>query len=317
MSETKIAIYFDASSLKDSSCFRKFWRIVVEGWRRKGELKGNHPMAFGSAIHKYLETVYKGGTHKAGLQAAFDYYKPWQATLNMTPYEFRTVGNLLKICDRYPTRFLGGKEFDEIKLDFVPQKDKDGKPLVEYRFQIKIWENDKYVLYLCGTIDLVCEYQGYSNLIVDHKSSASRVEREKFFNDYDWNIQTMLYSKVWREATGLDYYPPVMINGIFVKKPTLKAEKDGIFDGVEFDRSAIITYDDERMERFTTWLNSRIKTIIYYLETPSDNPTENYDMAACWGCSFFNVCKLPTRFHLGALEQGWERVTYNPLHFRD
>lgn len=312
----KIPIYFDASALKDSSCFKKFWLHVVESWKPIGGGHGDYRMAFGSAIHKFNENHYKGGDRKRGMQQALDYYTPWNTNLNITQWEFRTSSNLLKICQKYHDRFANDPS------DFKPLIDKDGKKQVEYKFQIKIWENEKYILYLCGTIDLICSYEGYPILLVDHKSTSSKND-QYFFKDYDWNIQTMLYSKVWREANNLDYYPPVLINGIFCKKPTKKAMDDGIFDGVEFDRSAPIQYDDDRMARFTEWINSRIKSIIYYLQNegnPNINPLENYDMSACrkFGlCEYFDVCKLPTEMQRGALEGGFEIHKYNPLRFRD
>jgi len=322
----KIPIYFDASALKNSSCFRNFWRIAVEGWRKIGdETARGHAMAYGSGIHKFLEHIYKGGTKKDALQLALDYYTPWNVTLNLNnAYEFRTSANLLKVCNQYYQRFIHTLDNNIPMLDFIPLEDsKTGIKQVEYKFQIKIWENDKYVLYLCGTIDLICLYEGYDILLVDHKSTSSKLN-EQFFIPFEWDIQTMLYSKVWRETNNLASYPPVLINGIFVKKPTIKNSKGGIFDGVEFDRSPVIEYDDARMDAFTVWLNSRIKSIIYYLENesnPSINPIDNYDMAACksiyGNCQFFNICKLPAEFQQGALEGSFEIFKYNPLCFRD
>ena len=313
----KIPIFFDASALKNASCFRHFWRSVVQGYKSKGKEARGHAMAYGSGIHKFLEVLYKGGTKRDGLQVALDYYTPWDKTLNLTNFEFRTASNLLKVCNKYHRVFLSND-----KLDFTPLTDKDGKKLVEYKFSVKIWENDTYILYLAGTIDLICEYEGYTNLIVDHKSTSVREDHGKFFSQYDWDIQPMLYSKVWREANGLDNYPPVLINGIFVKKPTKKAEEaGGMFDGVEFDRSGVIEYDDDRMSKFTDWLNKRVKSIIYYLENPLLNPLDNYEMAACksiYGtCPFFGVCKLPEEYQASALEQEFEIIKYNPLKFRD
>lgn len=134
-------------------------------------------MAFGSAIHKYLETVYKGGTFKEAANCALDYYKPYNETLGNSVFEFRSSKNLLLTCEAYHRRYGNGNR-DSLLIntdnEFKPLIDttNNNTPQVEYKFQIPVWENSVYQLFLAGTIDLVCSYAGYDLVLVDHKSTS-------------------------------------------------------------------------------------------------------------------------------------------------
>lgn len=319
----KRQIFIDASALKNSSCFRNLWWTSVEGYQLHGEK--NHKLAFGSAIHLFLEDLYKGLPAKDGILRAVEYYKPYNDSLNLTLYEFRTTNNLIKICKEYVKQFTNSHNNMESWLneyDFIPLKDKESKPLVEYKFAIPIWANEHIDLMLSGTIDLICSYAGMPTLLVDHKTSAMTVD-EKFFYAYDWDIQPMLYCKVWKEANKLEHYPPFMINGIGCKKPTLKAEKEGVFDGVSFKRSGIIQYSDSQMKQFDIWLGRQIQKFIANLMIHGSNydAAKDYNMAACksiYGqCKYFGVCKLPLDMQKYKIESTFIRSHYNPLTFRD
>lgn len=313
----KRQIFIDASALKNGSCFRHLWWTAVDGYQLNDSK--DHRLAFGSAIHIFLEDLYKGLDRKAAVTRAVDYYAPYNATLNLTPYEFRTTTNLIKICKAYMEEYNSNFSFN---MDFNPLKDKDGKPLVEYKFAIPIWANRQIDLLLSGTIDLVSEYHSIPLVLADHKTSAMTMD-EKFFNPYDWDIQPMLYSKVWKEANGLDYYPPFIINGIGCKKPTQKAEKEGVFDGAVFKRSGIIEYTESQMKWFDTWISRQLHKIIANLTLHGNNydASRDYNMAACksiYGhCKYFGVCKLPIERQADKLAASYSQNHYNPLKFRD
>jgi len=321
----KRQIFIDASALKNSSCFRNLWYTVVMGYQTHSDKE--HKLAFGSAIHIFLEDLYKGIAIKPAIERAVAYYKPYNDTLDLTVFEFRTTNNLIKICKEYIRNFSANGFGGEVltwndQFDFKPHVGKDGKPLVEYKFAIPIWANDYIDLMLSGTIDLVSRYNTIPHLLVDHKTSAMKID-EKFFAAYDWDIQPMLYCKVWKEANKLDYYPPFMINGIGCKKPTAKAEKDGKFDGVEFKRSGLIQYTDNQMTQFDIWLGRQVQKLIANLMLWGKNyePSKDYNMAACksiYGqCKFFSICKLPLNMQQQRIETAYNIHHYNPLAFRD
>lgn len=327
--DTKQTIMIDASSLKHISCFRKFYWMVVKGYKNK-EFSGSrfeYAMAYGSAIHKFLENYYGCKPIKDCVDAATEFYKPYSDSVPFNNKEFRYNTNLIKTCGYYSEKFK--REKNELSTydisipsdDFQPLLNTKDEKTIEYKFCITIYENDKYRLVLTGTVDLVCSYRNIELLLVDHKSTATNVDKaDDYFSDYCLDIQTMLYSKVYKEQLGLDYYPPILINGIFIKKPTIKAEKEGIFDGVEIIRSPPISYSAEQMEQFNFWLEREISYIKLQLDTDFIGSENNFNLTQCklagQRCQYFDVCKLPLKFHASKLESSFDIKQYNPLKFR-
>ena len=318
----KRQVFIDASALKNSSCFRNLWWSIFEGYQ--GSNDKNHKLAFGSAIHIFLEDYYIGKSIKDSINRAIEYYKPYNETLDVTPREFRTVSNLIRICKAYAEEYGTAAHIWETEKAIEPLKDIDGKPLVEYKFAIPIWANEHFDLLLSGTIDLVATYHGYPCVLIDHKTTAMAMN-DKFFDNYDWDIQPMLYCKVWKEANKLEEFPHFVINGVFCKKPTEKGEKSGIFDGVLFKRSSLISYSNDQMVEFDKWLCKKLHNIIANLslisENPKFDPAIDYNMAACktvYGdCKYFKVCSLPKENQSIKLDISFIKHHYNPLKFRD
>ncbi len=319
----KRQIFIDASSLKESNCFRRLWYKIYFGYKNKEEK--THKMAFGNGIHVFLENYYNLVPLRECVDKALNFYKPFNETLEESIYEFRTENNLIKICREYSKKFPRKNE-ETILLDtgdFQPLIDSNNKRMVEYKFAIPIWLNENYELILCGTIDMIAEYLDYPLLLIDHKTTALR-ESDEFFDNYYFDIQPMLYSKVWKDTHNLKTYPPVLINGIFVKKPTQKAEKEGFFDGCSIRRGPIIQYNDSQMQEFEYWLDKKLElvtTILASYEDIEQTAKNNFDMASCrsvYGmCEFFNTCKLPREHQQAKLDYAFEKVVYNPLRFRD
>jgi len=324
--DAKTTIMIDASSLKHISCFRKFYRMVVKGYRAKDVYKGDYKMAYGSAIHKFLEAYYACKPMVDCIKAATDLYRPFNDSIKYSPREFRYNENLVKTCLEYRKHFtrLGTVENNNIQIpdsDFQPHVDVKDKQTIEYKFAITLHETDDYILVLTGTVDLVCSYAGIDILLVDHKSTATSTEySDDFFSNYALDIQTMLYSKVYKESLKLGYYPMILINGIFISKPTKEAEKENVFDGVEFKRSSPISYSNEQMGQFNFWFSKKIAEIINYLESNFFGAEADFNLSFCKNgfstCQFFDVCKLPLRFHQASLENNFVVKQYNPLEFR-
>lgn len=331
MNDEKQTIMIDASSLKHISCFRKFYWMVVKGYKNKVFSDREYPMAYGSAIHKFLENYYGCRPLIDCINVAKDFYKPYSNNIPFNNKEFRYTENLLKTCEAYSEKYRRIKDTtstdadaEEIIIhndDFQPLFNIKGEKTIEYKFSVLLYENEKYRLVLTGTVDLPCSYRSIELLLVDHKSTGTNVDKaQEFFDDYALDIQTMLYSKVYKEQLRLDYYPPVLINGIFIKKPTQKAEKEGIFDGVEIIRSPPISYSEEQMEQFNQWYNERIAEIKLYLVNNFEEVERIFNLTQCklagQRCQYFDVCKLPLKFHTSKLESSFEVKQYNPLKFR-
>lgn len=320
--EPKRQVFIDASALKKATCFRHLWWTIFYGYKHGGEKA--HKMAFGSAIHLFLEDIYKGKTVKEGIVRAVEYYQPYHDTLDLTVREFRTIPNLIKTCQEYVKAHNFKNDSIIFSTDFEPHTAKDGSKLVEYKFAIPIWTNAKYELILSGTIDLIAKTHGLPLVLVDHKTTAL-ANKPEFFKPYEWEVQPMLYSKVWKEANKLDFYPPFMINGIFCKKPTEIAAEKGEFDGVSFNRSSLMQFAPDKMREFDIWLSNQIYKVVGALteitENPNYDPALDYNMAACHSaygmCKYFSACKLTKQYQKNKLETSYTKELYNPLTFRD
>lgn len=301
-------IYIDASSLKESGCLRKFYWSSIKGYS-SGKESSDTKIQYGSAIHLGLESWYKGEEVKDCVVRAIKHYEPF--TENLSEKDFRTVDHLYRTLTGYFRQYP--REGDNI----VPLS----KEHIELKFSIPFWQNDEYVIVLCGTIDMKATYAGMK-IIVDHKSTSAN-NAEFYFSDYDLNIQVMFYSWLDKQISGESSYLPVLVNGIFIKKPTIKAQEKGEFDGVTFQRSTVITFSNEQMAQFEYWLNSKISYIIQGLE---NGDTDNYfhysfDLAFCktpFGvCKYFNVCRVPMELQAASIEANYKIEEYNPLKWRE
>lgn len=309
MSNKKI-IYINSSALKSFSCKRKLFYTIYDGYTLDSNAE-NISLAYGNAFHKFLEAYYKGAKVTEACNIAVEFYKTFNDILT-SEKEFRTTSHLISSITEYAKRYKTDPN------DFKPLLDNENKPIVEYKFAYPIHSTETYDLILVGTLDLVCSYLGYKTVVVDHKTTSSSYNyRENFFHGYEHNIQTMLYTKVWKEANNLDEYPPVVINGIFLKKETIAAKKQNIFDGVNLDRSTFIIYNEEQMKEFEKWLDISLQEIVNLLDTNDlYQPNFSFCHATFKTCEFFNACKLGNLFRETYMNARFIKKPYEPLKFR-
>ena len=306
-------IYVDASALKDIACLRKFYWSTIEGWQLSRESR-DIKMAYGTAFHLALQTLYSKGRDsiKEAMQGAIDYLNPYIEFIGED--EFRTPSHLIQSVKSYYDRY-----FKEDGHDGLVAIDPTA---VELKWNFPYWQNDQYVIILCGTIDLIAKYFGVRT-IVDHKTTASW-KPESYFSGYQMDIQTMFYTWMDNHINNRgDIYLPVMINGIFIKKPTQKAAKEGLWDGVTFERSQSFEYTASQMKQFDKWLKAKLNLIIYYL-TNAETMESIFELSFCrtpYGlCKYFNVCSAAnTDLQKEILSRSgqFENVHYNPLTWRD
>lgn len=306
-------VFVDASGLKDTGCFRKFYWSCVKGFRiADGADVYDLKIEYGTAFHKFLELWYRGVAFDEATKAAQVYYDkilvatPWAL---QSEYEFRSMTHLIKSIEAYAKQYP--REYDGLKAQATEQK-----------FCFPFWKNDRITIMLCGTIDFVGTYHDIP-VICDHKTTASYVTKN-YFDQYELGIQTMFYSWIWNYLNkDKEKFRGAVVNGIFVKKPTDKAAKLGQFDGVKFERSRLFEYTDAQMRFFSTWMNSKMHLIQHYLSAPLENQPaffeSNYDLTFCktpFGqCKFYNVCKSPPSAQQSILKNMFQPSTYMPLLF--
>jgi hypothetical protein len=267
-------------------------------------------MAYGTAFHKFLQDYYNGVEPELAVQKAVDYYTPH--SLNLPEDAWHTGAHLVKAITTYQQTYPRGGDGVEVSLST------DGKPLTEQKFSIPFWNNDTHEIILSGTIDLIGSYYG-TMCLLDHKTTSSAPAfARSFFESYDIDIQTMFYSWVTKNYLGFNHYPPVIINGIFLKRATQKAAKMDLFDGVHLERSGLIAYNDDQMAVFETWVLAKLDGLKAML-TGVARPTPEF--AACkqsFGlCEFWKLCRADRSLTNDLIDMNYTKTKYDPALFQD
>ena len=245
---------------------------------------------------------------------------PFEAYLEKYPEgEFRTLSHLIKSCRAYVETY---DKQEPLQPDFYFDEDKKEKRAkVEQTFAFPYWQNQHFVIMLSGTIDFNGTYAG-ERCLVDHKTTAAR--DEMFFYRFNFDIQPMFY--VWVDnylnMRG-DVYLPFLVNGIFLKKPSVKAMNEDRWDGCEFRRSSLIHYSINQMHEFSSWLENKLNKLCSFLDCGAFKEMEkNLELSACkeiYGslCKYFPICSLsPERRAMKVEASFTDGVTYEPLRFQ-
>lgn len=309
----KQVIYVDASSLKDcGGCYRKYYLNNLKGYNLLEEKE--YKMQYGTCFHKFAELFYSGVPVKDAISTAVESYSEHLKGIIFPEDEFRTPSHLIAVCKKYAESF--GSDV------IVPVKNPvDGKPLVEAKFAIPWFHTSLYEFILCGTIDLVCLYDG-ELCLVDHKTTGTYLgNSEGFLKGFELDIQAALYCYIYKSINNLEKAPVFLVNGVFIKKPTDKAAKQGFFDGVAFKRSSVIYYSNEKLQDFSKWLEKWRFNMLALLEVEESALYDQPNFAFCKNsfglCKYFPVCSAPVDCRKGILDYSYLQKEYNPLKFRD
>lgn len=306
---TKQTIRIDASSLKHSYCLRHFYLDVVEGftWHQS-----NNDMEFGNAFHTFKNTLALTNNLGAALLAAREYYsRPMTIKSNK---KYLTLNYLLTVCQDYESYWSDRNEFETLVCE--------GRPLSELRFSIPYYSDDFVEIKLCGTIDDLCKHKRGCYAIRDFKTTSSG-DIDEYFAGYELSTQLMVY------YLAVQFYAKMYPNSIWseVVKTKFACFIDGIFlrgkdKPVEFKRSDMIFFSDERVEEFNAMLTEKCKQLAAFvasIKDPNDLPKRegllNGSCHMTFGpCKYFKVCAAPDeiagRF---ILNNNFARREYNPL----
>lgn len=299
----KRILYLDASALRSSAgCLRKLNWTVRRGLRLGGE--SNYKAAYGTAVHKYLQAIDYGVAFQDAIMIALKYYEPYEEKLPAD--DFHTSGHLLQTIGAYKKFY---KNDDGLRPIIDP---KDGKALAEIKFAIPAGSSEDEEAVFCGTIDKICDYAGLS-VIVDHKITSSRNQRE-FLEEFQMSLQLRMYIWAFWKLTG--EILPAVINGVFIKKQTQKAEQKGEFDGASFARSPLICISKEELVRFEEWIHEIAHTLLWRA-----NPEKWFNYSACYEkfaqCRFAQICSKEPELWLETIQYNYDQQPYEPLNFQD
>lgn len=275
-----------------NACPRKAYYYFLRNLRSDNE---SDATLFGSAIHKGLEVWYSlpsemrilpdsakktaelyAAGHKLeelqeGTLEALRQFAIKASPLNsLTDKDKRTPANGIKILQAY---------FKRYQNDVYSVMHDDKGPMIERRFEFKLWENDNHVINYFGTIDAVLLDQQINKLVVcDHKTTS--MLGNQFFDRFKPNHQYSGYVMGAKQVLDIDT-DSFMINAIRVSATN-----------PEFARQMTTRNDEDFAEMrinvihaITNWCNFNLHN-----EFPMTAPTPctNYGK-----CQYHDLCSVP------------------------
>lgn len=266
-------------------------------------------MDYGTAGHKFIHSYMATKDIQAARKVAFLFFM--SKCLKVPANDFRTLDHLNSTTQAYTIQYP--IETEPLKPDLIK-----GEPALELPFQQPLemfFDPTTYEelytalaranmkIVLAGTVDLKGTYFGDS-CISDHKFTAMWRE-EQYIDGFRLNIQTMFYSWVWRKLGLSNIWLPLLMNVIFLKNPTMRS-KDPVtkrlvpntkWTGANFKRSDLITFTDEMMEKFESWLLTKLKEIIH-CHTVNSFPQNFTACETVFGpCKFRQFCISKPHVH--------------------
>lgn len=181
----------------------------------------------------------------------------------------------------------------------------NGKPAVEYHFQIPFIHYNSQQVFICGHIDRLVQWQGQT-YVMDYKTTKYPLDH-RFFNQFKPSIQMGLYVTACHLIAGQTSDLP-SAHGVII---------DGIQLGVNFSRFArqVVSYSLEEINEYVLNLQQFIKQAMDLsaegIFTPNETACNNYS-----GCHFRDICSKPPARRELFLNGNFAKRTWNPLNKR-
>jgi len=301
-SDGRYIVKLDASLYSQTACPRRLWYMGARGLTYEAK---SHKMEYGTAFHKALQEYYTTGNTKASIATAIEHFE--QDDIHVPDNDFRDMGHLVATLTQY---FNTYEKFDGLKADMG-----DEGPLLEQRFAVPYWTDGELIdVVLCGTVDMIGNYNGLPALI-DHKTTSLN-QVEKYLDSYQNSPQMMFYTMIWKRMFP-DVPRSVIINGIFLNRSGRN----------KFQRSAFITFSPHVLKEFEQHLKLTIETYVANLlkvirdgEDPEETFSPNFTCCETkFGrCNFSPVCTTPRQEDRETIIESLFSTTntYDPLLFQ-
>lgn len=237
-------ILIDSSILTKTNCEMAYYYRAIASLTEPSSSEAQ----LGSCLHRFIEK-HQRGIMTAAPEAMAE-YGSHQAEAAMLQY---AMASFMAFTDDPPLTLT------------------DGKPAVEVKFKVehkRIVRGDKeYVIYLCGTIDLISLVNGFLN-IKDYKTTRGGWDRTAWFAKHDLSSQMLFYTYCVRKYghvfLPLSYANLAAMGNIYANiiavfltaKPTPK-----------FVKSPPMSFSNEQMDAFSEALEYTINTIVTIHDT--------------------------------------------------
>lgn len=288
--EKKI-IFLDPTSMKELNCHQKFSFMNLNGYRSK---TNNPKLEFGSAVHIALAERQKGRSMLESQTEALKYF--FEKCPTVPESEYRNAGYLAQTLARYFSYY----SFDP----FTPLKNSEGHA-VELPFKIPYKSYPDIDVLLCGVIDSVGMISG--RLCIKDIKTTSAYNIREYLDAYASSVQMLTYSLALKLLGLVDYYAPIMIDGIF-----LRAKKEA-----QFVRSDLLDVNVHYMESFLSWLNTEIESLVEAVRTNTYKKNFTFCHASFGECAYYKPCMAQPAFQQNILDSFYTIKVYDPSTFHE
>lgn len=276
------------------TCPRKYYYSIVLGYEPRIMAP---PLAFGIALHSIMEKWHKllaSGTDKH--TALVKVVKlAGQLGETLPPGDTaRTKETLIRSVIWYFDQFWEDKTITILQPN--------GKPVVEYNFQLPFMDYHGQEVIICGHLDRMVKWQGQV-YVSDYKTTKYTLD-SRFFSQFKPNTQMPLYLTACH-----------IISETFADLPSAHGVIiDGVQLGVNFSRFArhVVEFSLEE-------INEYIIDLQYWINRGMDACTQSYfpqNTESCQkysGCQFQEICSKSPARREAFLNGNFAKRVWNPL----
>lgn len=276
-------------------CQQKFYKMNRCGLVPKVD---NIYLAFGTAFHTARAMMKQGIDLQPATIAACEYYS--KTTCTKKPP--RAMQDLVDAC------FAWHRAYVAIPDRYKPIQSTEGEPCVEKEFFIAPFVSTAETdVALCGKTDeLAIDPDNGRIIILDAKTTSNKYYTN-YQSSYENSPQMHIYSWAVKQVAQLDYYPDILIDGVFLSKE----EKSFVYRA-----PSPLSVSPLMVERIMDTVRNAATEIARRLDT---NTPFDYEFNACTGkyseCEFINVCPHGDAAQTMLIKTMFNVRDYNPATF--
>lgn len=280
-SQKKKLILLNASAVRISSCTRRLYLTIIDGYKQK---INSRSIEFGSAFHKCPKVLEETNNIGHAMCSSLNYWK--LATYkDESKKQYLDAAYLTKVtldwCEDFHQQdsftVLRDSNNRDMLEDGITLQYPKGKPLVELPFEIPFYVSDNIEVLLVGTIDKVVLHKTSNLLAVGDYKTTSSWDANEYLRSYILSGQLYFYTLALRkhiamcnEASVLYPYKGQRI-GSFIDGVFLKASRE-----TEFKRSEVYIYTDMQLADYESCLVTLCKKIDEEIRLASENSNTTY-----------------------------------------
>lgn len=327
----KLTINLDATALGHSGCIKDLYYTVIGSLDEQGQSLGGYKelttdpsLIYGVAVHKFIDVMYKtGGVYPTAMKAALQMFdlpkresakKKWLSD----PIHLKTV------CYNVWSNYVESES--SFSLIELPSKDKP-TPASEITFKIKYYEDEQFIVNICGTIDKIGKFSGGCYAIGDWKTSSTW-DNVGYFTQYQLSRQLRMYKLALRLMTLAE--PDSVIGKIGATK--VGCFIDAIFlstkpNDVKFERSEVFQISEQELDEFQLELDKTIQRLIVTIKSGYlakegilnghcikwQNATEKNFVK----CIFWDCCRHGGNVEQVLLQRNFTQKQFDPLNYNE